>query len=449
MARSNPSNGSAVSTCFRNGQIVDGTGRDAFAGSVLVRGERIVGIGPHVESPPDAEVVECAGKTVMPGMILSHVHLSYNHVNDLPDLDLKQPPEIATIAGVCNARTMLEYGFTSGLSAGALHMVDIHIRNAINAGTIPGPRLLAAGRDICQTGGMLDWNKSWLKLGMDGLGVFVDDPWAVRKAVRGMIKDGADMIKMYITGEGLLMECQQTELTCTQEEIDAMAEEAHRRDRLCSVHARSSESCQMAARAGVDLIDHATFIDDETLDIIAEAGCFVAPGLDYLVSTLDHGKKGGFPWLGTPEDFLEKTHTEEELEAALENIGKARKRGIKILIGSDFGFSWCPHGTYARELTHLVKLVGYTPMEALVAATQRGAEAMRMQDDIGTLETGKYADLLVVDGNPLANVSILEERRNITHVMKGGEFFRRPATEWIGRGTNGAGVRTGASWANW
>jgi imidazolonepropionase-like amidohydrolase len=324
---------------------------------------------------------------------------------------------------------MLDCGFTSGLSAGALHMVDIHIRNAINAGKIPGPRLLAAGRDICQTGGMLDWNKSWLRLGMEGLGVFVDDPWAVRKAVRQMIKDGADMIKMYITGEGLLMECQQTELTCTQEEIDAMTEEAHRRGRLCSVHARSAESCQMAARAGVDLIDHATFIDDETLDVIAEAGSFVAPGLDYLVSTLDYGKRGGFGWLGTPQDFLDKTHTEEELEAAIENIGKAHRRGIKILIGSDFGFDWCPHGTYARELTHLVKLVGYTPMEALTAATKLGAEAMRMQDRIGTLEAGKYADLIVVDGDPLADVSILEDRTNITHVMKGGEFFRRPAAE--------------------
>jgi imidazolonepropionase-like amidohydrolase len=310
-------------------------------------------------------------------------------------------------------------------------MVDIHIRDAINRGVLPGPRLLAAGRDICQTGGMLDWNKSWLRLGMEGLGVFVDDPWAVRKAVRGMIKDGADMIKMYITGEGLLMECQQTELTCTNEELVAMVEEAHRRGRLCSVHARSSESCQMAAKAGVDLVDHATFIDDRTLDMLAEAGSFVAPGLDYLVSTLDYGKKGGFPWLGTPQDFLEKTHTAEELDAALENIAKAKQRGIKLLIGSDFGFSWCPHGTYARELTHLVKLVGFKPMDAIVAATLMGARAMRMQDQVGSLEPGKYADLLVVDGNPLEDVTLLEDRKNITHVMKGGTFFRQPGGEKV------------------
>jgi imidazolonepropionase-like amidohydrolase len=346
---------------------------------------------------------------------------------------------------------MLDCGYTAGLSAGALHMVDIHIRNAIHRGAIPGPRLLAAGRDICQTGGMLDWNPSWLKLGMDGLGVFVDGPWEVRKAVRQMVKDGADMIKMYITGEGLLLECQQTELTCTQEEIDVMVEEAHRRKRLCSVHARSAESCQMAARAKVDLIDHATFIDDHTLDLIAAAGSFVAPGLDYIVSTLEYARQGGFGWLGSYESFQEKTHYEEELDAAVENIAKAHERGIKILIGSDFGFCWCPHGTYGRELTHLVKLVGFKPMDALVAATRRGAEAMRMQDQIGTLEAGKLADLIVVDGNPLQDISILEERRNITHVMKGGEFFRCPAAPPVVASSNGNGASAAnaLSWAGW
>ena len=426
-------NGSSGSILFKNAHLIDGTGREPSIGNLLVEGDRIKQVGAfELElNGHETTVIDLAGRTLMPGMILSHVHLSYNHIHDLPDLDLKQPPEVSTIAAVCNARTMLDCGYTSGLSAGALHMVDIHIRNAINAGQIPGPRLLAAGRDICQTGGMLDWNPSWLKLGMDGLGVFVDGPWEVRKAVRQMVKDGADMIKMYITGEGLLLECQQTELTCTQEEIDVMVEEAHRRHRLCSVHARSADSCQMAARAKVDLIDHATFIDDRTLDLIAEAGSFVAPGLDYIVSTLDYAKQGGFRWLGSFADFQEKTHYEEELEAAIENIAKAHRRGIKVLVGSDFGFTWCPHGTYARELTHLVKLIGYSPMDALVAATRLGAEAMRMQDKIGTLQAGKLADLLVVDGNPLHDISILEDRRNITHVMKGGQFFRRPAAETV------------------
>src|SRR5205823_4630007 len=116
-------------------------------------------------------------------------------------------------------------------------------------------------------------------------------------------------------------------------------------------------------------------------------------------------------------------------DAALENIDKMRQRGVRILVGSDFGFHWCPHGTYARELTHYVKLAGYTPMEALVAATKQGAEAMRLSHKIGTVEAGKLADLIVVDGNPLENITILEDRGRITHIMKGGRFFRAPSTE--------------------
>jgi imidazolonepropionase-like amidohydrolase len=435
MSTSNVSNNVIV---FKNAHLIDGTGAAPVSGAtLLVEGDRIKEISTNGDGYQEfngALVIDLEGRTLMPGMILAHVHLSYNHVKDLPDLDLKQPPEISTIAGVCNARTMLDRGFTAGLSAGALHMVDIHIRNAINAGQIPGPRLLAAGRDLVQTGGMLDWNPTWLRLGMEGLGVFADGPWEVRKAVRQMVKDGADMIKMYITGEGLLLECQQTEVTCTQEEIDVMVEEAHRRKRLCSVHARSAESCMMAARAGVDVIDHATFIDDATIDLICEKKCFVAPGLDYIVSTLEYAEQGGFGWLGSYANFLDKTHYKEELDAALENIDKMKRRGVRILVGSDFGFAWCPHGTYARELTHYVKLAGYRPMEAIIAATKLGAEAMRMADRIGTLQAGKLADLIVVDGNPLEDISILEDRAKITHVMQGGKFFRRPVGEMVAAG---------------
>ena len=175
------------------------------------------------------------------------------------------------------------------------------------------------------------------------------------------------------------------------------------------------------------MIDHATFIDDQTIDLICETKCFVAPGLDYIVSTLEYAEQGGFGWLGTYENFLDKTHYKDELDAAIENIDKMRRRGVRILMGSDFGFAWCPHGTYARELTHYVKLAGFSPMDALVAATKLGAQAMRMSDTIGTIERGKLADLIVVDGNPLEDITILEDRKRITHVMKGGQFVRGTA----------------------
>ncbi len=415
---------------FKNALLLDGTGREPRRGGLIVQDDRIADVGPIDPEPQGdgAEVIDLAGRTLMPGLVLAHVHLSYHNIPDLPDLDLRQSPETATIAAVCNARTLLEHGCTAAISAGSLHRVDIHVRNAIDAGRIPGPRLLAAGRDLCQTGGMLDCNPGWRKLDTDGLGVLADGPWEVRKAVRQLVKDGADLVRMHATGAELLQECRQTEATCTQEEIDALVDEAHRRGRLCSVHARSTAGCKIAARAGADLIDHATFLDDETLDLLTESGCFVVPGLDYLVSTLEHARDGGFPWLGSYNSFLDRTNCEAELEMAFENIARMHERGVRVPIGSDFGFAWCPHGTYARELTHLVKLVGYRPMDAIVAATRLGAEAMGLQDRIGTLEPGKLADLLVVDGNPLHDISLLEKQRNIVCVMKGGAFVRRPVS---------------------
>jgi imidazolonepropionase-like amidohydrolase len=417
----------APTVYFKNAYLIDGTGAEPRTGGLVVRDGRIVDVGRIDAEPDGAEVINLEGRTLMPGMVLAHVHLTYHDVCTLTDLDVRQPPEVATIAAVCNARTMLDCGFTAGVSAGAPYLVDIHVRNAINAGRIPGPRLLAAGRAISQTGGMLDWNPGALGRGHEGPGLLADGPWEVRRAVRQLVKDGADLVKMYVTGEGLLLGGGQAEPTCTQDEVTAMTEEAHRRHRLCAVRARNAVSCRMAARAGVDLIGRATMIDQEALDAVAAAGCFLVPGLDNLVSTLEHAREGGFAELGSYNDFLDRTHCEEELDAALENLGKARTRGIKVLLGADFGCAWCPHGTYARELTHLVQLAGHPPMDVLVAATRHGAEAMRLQDEIGTLQRGKRADLIVVDGNPLHDIILLEDRKNIRYVMKGGEFFRRPA----------------------
>jgi imidazolonepropionase-like amidohydrolase len=417
----------APTVYFKNAYLIDGTGAEPRTGGLVVRDGRIADVGRIDAEPEGAEVINLNGQTLLPGMVLAHVHLTYHDVRELPDLDLRQPPEVATITAVCNARTMLECGFTAGVSAGAPYLVDIHVRNAINAGRIPGPRLLAAGRAISQTGGMLDWNPGGLGRGHEGPGLSADGPWEVRRAVRQLVKDGADLVKMYVTGEGLLLGGGRLEPTCSQDEVSAMAEEAHRRHRLCAVRARTAATCRMAARAGVDFIGRPTMIDDAALDAVAAAGCYLVPGLDNLVSTLEHAREGGFAAMGSYNDFLDRTHCEQELDAALENLAKARTRGIKLLIGGDFGCAWCPHGTYARELTHLVQLAGYPPMDVLVAATRQGAEAMRLQDEIGTLQRGKRADLVVVDGNPLHDILLLEDRKKLRYVMKGGEFFRRPA----------------------
>jgi imidazolonepropionase-like amidohydrolase len=422
MAPARFSGRTAPTVYFRDAYLIDGTGGEPRRGGLVVREGRIVEVGPIDPEPAGdrTEVIDLAGRALMPGLVLAHVHLSNRDVRGLSDLDVRQPAEVATITAVCNARTMLEHGFTAGVSAGAPYQVDVHVRNAIHAGRIPGPRLLAAGRPVCQTGGMLD-------MGAGGPGLCADGPWEVRRAVRQLVRDGADLVKMYVTAEGMPLEFGPAEATCTQDEVTALADEAHRRQRLCAVHARTAESCRMAARAGVDLIGRASLADDEALDLAAGAHSCLVPCLDHLVSILEHAREGGFAELGSYNDFLDKTHYEEELDAALENLGRARARGIRVLVGGDFGCAWCPHGTYARELTHLVQLAGFRPMDVLVAATRLGAEAMRMQDELGTLQPGKRADLIVVEGNPLHDITLLEERKNISYVMKGGEFFRRPA----------------------
>jgi imidazolonepropionase-like amidohydrolase len=408
---------------LKNALVIDGTGREPVGGGVVIVGDRIkhAGFVPRDFSEDDAEVIDLAGRAVMPGMILANVRLGHRHVKDLTKTDLRPRPERATITAVNNARLMLDCGYTAGITAGALHCVDVHVRDAIQAGHIPGPRLLAAGRDLCPTGSPLDRCET--------AGIVADGPWEVRKAVRRLIREGVDVVRLHAGGEALLPGDAPAEVACTQDEITALAGEAHRRGLLCAVHTRSAEGARMAARAGVDLVDRATSLDEQTLDLLAEAGCGLVPGLDQLVGALEYARNGGFAWMGSYNDFLDRTHCEEELAEAVETVARAHRRGIPVLIGSGFGFCWCPHGCYGRELTHLVHLVGLTPMAALLAATRHGAVAMGRQHELGTLEPGKLADLIVIEGNPLHDIALLEERKNIRLVMKGGVWHRRPSPE--------------------
>jgi imidazolonepropionase-like amidohydrolase len=406
-------------TLIQNVTLVDGTGAPPREGAgLLVEGERIAWVGQMDQAPlvePDTRVVDGGGKTLLPGLIEAHLHLSYRDVRDLPDLDLKCPVEETTIRAVAHARLCLECGYTAAVSAGALHRVDVAMRNAIRDGIIEGPRLLAAGRDICATAGMLDWNGSWLKLGMEGLGIFADGPDECRKAARMVIKEGADIVKVYVTGEGMIFDCQAEEVTYSEEEIRVICEEAHRRNKMVSAHSRGAEGCKMALRAGVDILDHGTLIDDECIELIVRNNVFVVPALNYQLAIIARGPEFGFP-----EEFMRRTGYQEELDAAYVNLRKLLDAGGKVLPGGDYGFAWCPHGEYARDLQTFVEHLGMSPLEVLTAATRWGSELMRMEDQIGTLEAGKLADLLLVEGNPLADIRILQDRSRIALVMQGG-----------------------------
>jgi imidazolonepropionase-like amidohydrolase len=409
----------ASSILIKNALLIDGNGGPPVENAgLLVEGESIRWVGRMADAPPappGAREVDAAGKTLIPGLVEAHLHLSYRDVRDLPDLDLKCPVEETTIRAVAHARICLESGYTAAVSAGALHRVDVAMRDAIRAGVIEGPRLAAAGRDICATAGMLDWNGSWLKLGMEGLGIFADGVDECRKAARQVIKEGADIVKTYVTGEGMIFECTAEEVTYSEEEIRVICEEAHRRNRLVSAHSRGAEGCKISVRAGVDILDHGTLVDDEAIDLIAGRNVFVVPALNYQLAILDRGPEFGFP-----QEFMDRTLYREELETACVNMRKLFNAGVRVLPGGDYGFAWCPHGEYARDLQTFVELIGLTPMQTLVAATKWGSELLRMEDQIGTLEAGKLADLLLVDGNPLQDIRILQDRNRLALVMQGG-----------------------------
>jgi imidazolonepropionase-like amidohydrolase len=409
---------------LKNLRLIDGTGAPARAGAALViEGDTLVHVGPlaAADEPngPDVETMDLGGRTVIPGLVEAHIHLSYNNVKIIADLDLNCPPEYSTLKAARNAELALACGYTAARSAGAVHRIDAALKQAINEGLYPGPRLLTASRDICATGGMADWNPSYLKLGMEGLALIADGPDEVRAAVRRSIKDGADVVKCYVGGDALLPHTPIGDCTYTLAEVVALVDESHMRGRMTAAHVRGQRSSRVAAEAGVDSLEHATYADDQTLGLIADRGLTLVPGLRYLHSILENG-----PAFGIGEEIIGPSGLRDEIKQAADTYRRARDLGIRMCPGGDFGFAWNPHGEYAKDIQVFVDVIGFSPLEAITCATRNGAELMRMADRIGTLQQGKLADLVVVDGDPLRDISVLQDRPRLS-VMQGGRFVTR------------------------
>ena len=411
---------------FVNAKLIDGNGgRPVEDGAVRVEGNRITHVGRTADwgESPDGNnrVVDLNGKTLLPGLTEGHFHCSFWGVRELPDLDLKLPAERTTVYSVKNLELALRCGYTSVASAGALHRIDVTLRDMIDEGVIPGPRMAASGRDICATSGMLDWNPSFWKLGMDGLAIFADGVDEVRRAVRQNIREGCDVIKMYVTGEGLLRPGMPPEETMYSfEEIAVAVDEAHKRNRQLAAHVRGNDGVKLCVQAGVDVLEHATDADDEAVAMIAvrRDRMFVVPGLGYHWGILQRGVE-----CGIPPEVMEATLYQEEWELGCEAMEKLKNAGVRVVPGGDYGFVWCPHGEYAKDIELFVTDMGFSPMEAIVASTKHGSELMRMETETGTVEVGKLADLLVVDGDPLADIAVLQDRSLLALVMKDGKVM--------------------------
>jgi imidazolonepropionase-like amidohydrolase len=409
---------------FTNVRIIDGSGAAPYSGEVLVQGNRIGRVAKGVRAIATAgiTVIDAAGATLMPGMTEAHTHFAWN---DQPGLNAIQrmPPEEHILWCAHIAERYLDMGWTSCVGAApAKARLDVVIRNAIASGQIKGPRYLAASQEITVPGGLADETLPHLPFPEFSFGVVVSGVEEMRAAVRRFLKYGVDAIKLNLSGEYIAgIPAEFTPMT--DAEVAVAVEEAKLRGKRVQAHARSCESIKQCLRHGIDVIYHASFTDEEALDMLeaAKDRVFVAPGLAWLVKTSYHASEWGL----TPE-VTAKMGYHRELEMAVESLKKMHKRGVRILPGGDYGFAWIPHGSNATDLEYFVKYLGFTPMEAIVAATKLGGEIMMQPNELGLVKEGYLADLLLVDGDPLANITLLQDKARILAVMKDGTFHRQP-----------------------
>ncbi len=404
-------------TVVTNGKLVDGTGRPGVDDAVVViRDGNIAYAGPAAgaaEAPPDALRIDANGGTILPGLVEAHFHATYFNVAELADLDIKYPVEYVTLLAANNARLALECGYTAARSGGSLHNIDVWLKRAIEEDLFPGPRLAANGREICGSGGLMDWNPEYLKLGMQGLIMLVDGPVEARAAARKLVKDGVEWIKTYPTGDAASHHADHHSLCMTEEEMRAVVAEAHNYKVKVTGHCRATEGIKNALRAGFDTLEHGTFMDDEALDMLLVRRTPVVPALQFELASVERGPEFRLP------QFVIDGH-QETLDGGCESARRIHKAGGVLGLGGDYGFAWNPHGDYAKEISFFVNYVGFSPLDAIQCATQHGAIIMGRANELGTVESGKLADILVVDGDVLADIRVLEDRGKFIAVMQGG-----------------------------
>ena len=413
-------------TVFTNARILDGTGDSSFSGEVRIDGNRIqhISIDGSQLSHDDADVIDCAGATLMPGLVEAHAHASFGNTATLEALG-EVPIEEHTLMTMKHVKLLLDQGFTSINSAAAAKArLDVVIRNAINAGDIPGPRMLAASPELTPTSGLGDVNLRHMK--RDSFAIVCDGPEEFRKVAREMVREEVDTLKINPSGDEFVPFAKARHTVMNDSEVAAVCEVAQSRDLRVATHARSAEAVKMSLRHGCEIIYHATLMDDEALDLLeaAKDRIFVAPTIGIQITTLHEASD----W-GITTEVAESLGMRRELEIGAESMKELHRRGVKVLPGGDYGFAWNPIGTNARDLEHFVNYLNFTPMEAIVAATKYGGQIMMMGDELGLIKEGYLADLLIVDGDPVQDVSILQDSSRLLGIMKDGGFHKRPSDQ--------------------
>ncbi len=399
---------------FTNAKLFTATTHEAISNAAIwVDGNKILYAGPAdglPETPRDTVQQDLSGKFVMPGMTETHAHLSFADAS--PFAIGETGVEDATLTAVRNARLMVASGFTSAVSFGSTYKIDVALRGAINSKRIIGPRLLAAGRDLGATASNVDSG--------GGLSQIADGPWALRKAVREQRKLGVDVVKIFIDGEAINPQNPPGELSFTDEEVNAIVDEAHRRKLRVACHARSAAAVKQAVRAGVDYVGHANYLDDEAIDLLAERKdrIFVGPAIAWEVTYLEKCES-----IGVSRETVIQQGYQAEIDATIATVEKLKAADIKMIVGGDYGISIAPHGTYAKDLEYFVNLFGMSNAESLICATRNGGLAFDPAGTVGTLAPDTLADLVIVDGDPLEDITVLQDHAKLS-VMKDGVLYK-------------------------
>src|SRR6202047_1445218 len=399
----------AKTVVIRAGHLLDvKTGKKLTTQVIVIQGDKIASVGSETQVPAGALVVDLSNATVLPGLIDAHTHITMMTNFGYSRLAISVPRE--ALNGARNARVTLEAGFTTIRNVGASGFTDVALRDAINAGDVPGPRMLVSGPALSITGGHCDNNLLPFEYHAVGDGV-ADGIAAVQHKVRENIKYGCDLIKVCATG-GVLSKGDDPQASqYTLEEMRAIVADAHRLGRKVAAHAPGAEGMLWASEAGVDSIEHGSYIDDADIAQMKKNGTYLVPTLYLGDWFLENAERNHVP------DFL-LGKWKAVMPAARQKRGHALRSGVKVAFGTDAAVY--PHGLHAHEFAVMVKL-GLTPLEAVQAATVNAADLLGWTGKVGSLEPGTWADIVAVDGDPLKDVTTLER---VKFVMKGGEVVK-------------------------
>ena len=398
-----------MTIAIRQIRIVDGQGRQFERGALVIEGPRILAVGPdrEIRIPKGAQRIDGRGLTVVPGLIDCHVHFCLGAEADVVAAVEQESSAVTLLKAAELARRTLHAGFTTVRDVGFRDHAVFALKQAIESGLTPGPRILAAGLAICMPGGHARF------IGREANGVE-----AVRSAVLDQLKAGAEVIKVIASGGVLTPGTSPDEAQMTVEELTAAVEVAVSHGRHVAAHAHGATGMKNALRAGVHSIEHATLMDDEAAEMMSHRGVYMVPTLSALATTAACPTGCGIPDSARSKAKNMVKQHEKSFRAAV-------RRGILIAFGTDAGTPFNHHGNNAQEFERMVAL-GMTPMEAIMTSTSAAARLLGLSLEIGTVEAGKQADLLLVEGNPLRNIGALLKKERIAGVMQRGRFVAGP-----------------------